>query len=80
MAFAPEDLILISVDDHIIEPPNLFDAHLPERYKADAPRIVRRDDGADVMAVRRSRGAQRGPQRGRRTAQGGIRRRAPVAG
>ena len=48
MAFAPEDLILISVDDHIIEPPNLFDAHLPERYKADAPRIVRRDDGADV--------------------------------
>lgn len=48
MAFAPEELILISVDDHIIEPPNLFDAHLPERYKADAPRIVRRDDGADV--------------------------------
>ena len=48
MAFAPEDLILISVDDHIIEPPDLFDAHLPERYKAEAPRIVRRDDGADV--------------------------------
>ena len=48
MAFAPEDLTLISVDDHIIEPPNLFDAHLPERYKADAPRIVRRADGADV--------------------------------
>ena len=48
MAFAPEGLILISVDDHIIEPPDLFDAHLPERFKADAPRIVRRDDGADV--------------------------------
>lgn len=48
MAFASEDLILISVDDHIIEPPDLFDAHLPEHYKADAPRIVRRDDGADV--------------------------------
>ncbi|WP_419849333.1 amidohydrolase family protein [Candidatus Poriferisocius sp.] len=48
MAFAPEELILISVDDHIIEPPDLFDAHLPERFKADAPRIVRRDDGADV--------------------------------
>ncbi|MDE0580257.1 MAG: amidohydrolase family protein [bacterium] len=48
MAFAPEELILISVDDHIIEPPDLFDAHLPERYKANAPRIVRRDDGADV--------------------------------
>ena len=48
MAFAPEELILISVDDHIIEPPDLFDAHLPERFKAEAPRIVRRDDGADV--------------------------------
>ncbi len=48
MAFAPEELTLISVDDHIIEPPDLFDAHLPERFKADAPRIVRRDDGADV--------------------------------
>ena len=48
MAFAPEELTLISVDDHIIEPPDLFDSHLPERFKADAPRIVRRDDGADV--------------------------------
>lgn len=48
MAFAPEELILISVDDHIIEPPDLFDAHLPERFKSDAPRIVRRGDGADV--------------------------------
>ena len=48
MAVNAEDLILISVDDHIIEPPDLFDGHLPERYKADAPRIVRRDDGADV--------------------------------
>ena len=48
MAFAPEELTLISVDDHIIEPPDLFDAHLPERFKPDAPRIVRRDDGADV--------------------------------
>lgn len=48
MAFSPENLTLISVDDHIIEPPDMFDAHLPERFKADAPRIVRRDDGADV--------------------------------
>ena len=48
MAVNAADLILISVDDHIIEPPDLFDGHLPERYKADAPRIVRRADGADV--------------------------------
>ena len=48
MSIRAEDLILISVDDHIIEPPDLFDAHLPERFKAEAPRIVRRADGADV--------------------------------
>src|SRR5436305_10483017 len=24
-----EDLILVSVDDHVVEPPNLFDNHLP---------------------------------------------------
>ena len=48
MSIRAEDLILVSVDDHIIEPPDLFDAHLPERYKAEAPRIVRRADGADV--------------------------------
>ena len=28
-----DDLILISVDDHIIEPPDMFVNHLPERYK-----------------------------------------------
>ena len=48
MSIAAEDLILISVDDHIIEPPDLFEGHLPERYSSEAPRIVRRDDGADV--------------------------------
>jgi predicted TIM-barrel fold metal-dependent hydrolase len=48
MVFLAEELTLISVDDHIIEPPDLFDGHLPNKYKADAPRIVRREDGADV--------------------------------
>ncbi len=52
MPIRAHELILISVDDHVIEPPNLFDAHLPERYKADAPRIVRRADGADVWRFR----------------------------
>ncbi|MFC7260328.1 hypothetical protein [Streptomyces lutosisoli] len=28
-----DDLILISVDDHIIEPPDMFVNHLPERYR-----------------------------------------------
>ncbi len=48
MTVSAEDLILISVDDHIIEPPDLFEGRLPSKFADQAPRIVRRDDGADV--------------------------------
>jgi predicted TIM-barrel fold metal-dependent hydrolase len=41
-------LILISVDDHVIEPPTMFDAHIPERYRDRAPKVVKSDDGADL--------------------------------
>ncbi|MCW2548716.1 MAG: hypothetical protein JWN96_3176 [Mycobacterium sp.] len=43
-----EDLILISVDDHVIEPPNMFDAHIAERYRDRAPRVVKGDHGGDL--------------------------------
>jgi predicted TIM-barrel fold metal-dependent hydrolase len=42
------DLILISVDDHLVEPPNMFDAHIPAKYRDQAPKIVRKPSGADV--------------------------------
>jgi len=42
------DLILVSVDDHLIEPPDLFANHLPRRYLDRAPRLVRNDAGVDV--------------------------------
>lgn len=41
-----EDMILISVDDHIIEPPETF-KHVPAKYRDQAPRVVRADDGSD---------------------------------
>src|SRR3954465_585900 len=41
-----EDLILISVDDHIAEPAEMFDAHVPAKYKDQAPRVVLGDDGS----------------------------------
>ncbi|WP_280308492.1 amidohydrolase family protein [Nocardia abscessus] len=46
------DMILISVDDHIIEPPDMFKNHLPKKYADDAPRLVHTDDGADVWKFR----------------------------
>jgi predicted TIM-barrel fold metal-dependent hydrolase len=44
----PDDMIMVSVDDHLVEPPTMFDAHIPERYRDLAPKVVRQDDGADV--------------------------------
>lgn len=41
-----EDLILISVDDHICEPADMFDAHVPDRFKDQAPRVVTDDQGS----------------------------------
>ena len=43
-----EDMILVSVDDHVVEPPDMFEGHLPEKYKARAPRVVHKQDGSDV--------------------------------
>ena len=47
-----DDLILISVDDHVIEPPDMFVGHLPKKYEAEAPQLVHRDDGTDVWKFR----------------------------
>jgi predicted TIM-barrel fold metal-dependent hydrolase len=43
-----EDLILVSVDDHVVEPPDLFDGRLPAKYQDVAPKLVRKDSGVDV--------------------------------
>ncbi len=43
-----DDLILISVDDHVVEPPDLFEGRLPAKYVDAAPKVVTKDDGTDV--------------------------------
>ncbi|MBO0880676.1 MAG: amidohydrolase family protein, partial [Mycobacterium sp.] len=42
------DLILISVDDHVVEPPDLFDGLLPAKYVDKAPKLVERSDGTQA--------------------------------
>ncbi|MBN8785268.1 MAG: hypothetical protein J0G98_19570, partial [Terrimonas ferruginea] len=42
-----DDLILISVDDHVVEPPDLFEGRLPASLADRAPKVVRKDDGSD---------------------------------
>jgi predicted TIM-barrel fold metal-dependent hydrolase len=43
-----DDFVLISVDDHLIEPPDLFVNHLNAKYLERAPKLVRNDEGNDV--------------------------------
>ena len=40
-----DDLIMVSNDDHVIEPENMFENHVPARWKDRAPKIVRDDGG-----------------------------------
>jgi predicted TIM-barrel fold metal-dependent hydrolase len=47
-----EDMILISVDDHTVEPPNMFKNHLSTKYLDDAPRLVHNPDGSDMWKFR----------------------------
>jgi predicted TIM-barrel fold metal-dependent hydrolase len=41
----PDDLILVSVDDHIAEPADMFDAHVPARYLDRAPKVLTDENG-----------------------------------
>ncbi|CAA0078958.1 Uncharacterised protein [Mycolicibacterium vanbaalenii] len=41
----PDRLVLISVDDHTVEPPDMFEGRVPARFADQAPRIVETDDG-----------------------------------
>lgn len=42
------DMILVSVDDHVCEPPDMWKNALPEKWKSRAPQLVTRSDGSDV--------------------------------
>ena len=42
------DMILVSVDDHVCEPPDMWDRHVDAKWKDRAPRLVHKQDGSDV--------------------------------
>jgi predicted TIM-barrel fold metal-dependent hydrolase len=42
------DLVLVSVDDHVVEPPNVFEGRLPAKYADLAPKFTTRDDGTSA--------------------------------
>jgi predicted TIM-barrel fold metal-dependent hydrolase len=42
-----KDLIVVSVDDHIVEPPTMWDNHLTQAQKSFAPKLKRDENGKD---------------------------------
>jgi predicted TIM-barrel fold metal-dependent hydrolase len=42
---------LISVDDHLVEPPSTFDGRLPKKFADEAPRVVEDDDGMEWWEI-----------------------------
>ncbi|MEE2677007.1 MAG: amidohydrolase family protein [Myxococcota bacterium] len=42
------DYTLISVDDHLMEPPHTFEGRLPQRLQDRAPRVIETDEGHEV--------------------------------
>ena len=42
-----DDMILVSIDDHMIEPPDLFENHVPDKWKDDMPKVVQNENGVD---------------------------------
>jgi predicted TIM-barrel fold metal-dependent hydrolase len=47
-ARAERQFTVISVDDHIVEPPHAFTGRLPAKFADRAPRVVEHDDGRQV--------------------------------
>jgi predicted TIM-barrel fold metal-dependent hydrolase len=39
---------VISADDHIVEPPDVFEGRMPARYAERAPRVIEKDDGTET--------------------------------
>jgi predicted TIM-barrel fold metal-dependent hydrolase len=42
-----DDMIMISIDDHTVEPPDVFQRTMPAKYRDQAPRLVKDDQGHD---------------------------------
>ena len=43
-----EDLVMVSVDDHVVEPPHVFEGRLPAKYADLAPKLITRPDGTSA--------------------------------
>jgi predicted TIM-barrel fold metal-dependent hydrolase len=54
------DMILVSVDDHVVEPPTMWDAHIPAKWKDQAPRVKEAEDGSEYWEFEGNRAPNMG--------------------
>ncbi len=47
-AVDPGELIIVSVDDHLVEPRAMFEGRLPAEFADRAPRVIERPDGREM--------------------------------
>ena len=70
MGLKAKDLIIVSVDDHIVEPPDMFKQHVPAQLKDKAPKYVIEANGDGYWSFEVPPGVEHRPQRrGRPSAQ-----------
>jgi predicted TIM-barrel fold metal-dependent hydrolase len=41
------DMIMVSIDDHMIEPPDMYKNHVPGKFLDRVPKVLRNDEGND---------------------------------
>ena len=70
------EMVMVSVDDHVVEPPDLFSGRLPAKYVDLAPKFITNEDGTNAWLYEGADPPQCGPQRRRRPAPRGVRPRA----
>ncbi len=47
----PRYYTVISVDDHLVEPPETFEGRMPARFKDLGPRVIEEEDGSQVWLI-----------------------------
>ena len=66
-----EDMILISVDDHVVEPPDMWEGRVPKKYADQVPKLSPWTTGPRRGSSTAS-GHQHRAQRRRRPSPGGL--------
>lgn len=45
-----DDMVMISIDDHVVEPPDLFEKYFPKSLRDQAPKLTANPRNPDVQA------------------------------